>query len=404
MLSFLGFDISCLTSKPPGVDLNKSSIWLKLSRVALKVYYYCHVLLIALGGFVSTAYVTFATNSLISKTMVFAFTVFFGCILFMIIWMHKHSTKISRSLSKIIRRFDQKDINYLRSHDKYGVIGRLLLMGIPALVSIILFFTLNHSMDSHSFDAFYVHYSQLFFEFFAFTCAFFYLIWTGHFYWMVATIAKIYASHCKRVIEEIRNRRRTRVLKTVKDGKVYELTDDFELIQKTLGRYFAFVREINETLGAIPLTMFVALFLDIILAVSLVTLFENWSFGFAAVSLGCSVLNQLIGVFQVIHAPTVATGIVEEAIILADKLAATPLPEKATFNLLESRRSLTVFLQKQTSVPFSAQSTFVLEPSVVLSFFNAVVPFTVMFITTIAHINKDRSNSFLNTLTSNCTM
>src|SRR5436305_663975 len=88
-------------------------------------------LLIALSGFVSSAYITLITNSLISKTMMFAFTVFFGCIPFMMIWMDKHEAKISRSISKIIRRFEQKDIEYLRCHDKHGVMFRLLLMGVP---------------------------------------------------------------------------------------------------------------------------------------------------------------------------------------------------------------------------------------------------------------------------------
>lgn len=48
------------------------------------------------------------------------------------------------------------------------------------------------------------------------------------------------------------------------------------------------------------------------------------------------------------------------AIVLGDRLP-IPQSEKASFDFLESMRSLTVFLQQQTSVAFCAQSTLVLD-------------------------------------------
>ena len=59
----------------------------------------------------------------------------------------------------------------------------------------------TNSFEGVSFDTSYVDDSQLFFEFLAFTSTCFFLIWTGHFYCMVVTIAKVYLSLQKKSLK-----------------------------------------------------------------------------------------------------------------------------------------------------------------------------------------------------------
>ena len=400
MLSLLGFNIPFGLQKfrsalLPSQDSFKSSLTFKW----LKRCYHYFLVVVVFSEFLMTGYLTFTAKQLVIKILLITISFLFASISGMVIWldMRLKTRSLSRALSNIIYSLNEKEIEYIRCHDKTGVITRLLMMGLPILISGMMSFIIPDQGFSLIMEIFFSNELQKILSFMAFQVMAMFMTWTGHFYWTVETIAKTYAQHSNKVILEVWKRR-------FAFGNKSEVTpEDLQLVQQTLDKYYRFVREVNQSLGPIPLLHFAALFVDFVMSVSMVTLFNNINTTFALMILGGSVANQVIGIYQIVCVASKATNISDEAVFMADQLTTIPLPQDVSFSLLECRRSLTVFLQRQTSVVFSAQSTFNLEPSVVLSFVNAIVPFTVMFITTIAQMNGDTNyfSNILNTTTSN---
>ena len=398
MLSLVGFNTPCRSQKVrdellPSQDSFKWSFvfkWLK------RFYHYSLLTLVFFGSFL-TGYLTFTSKQLVVKILLIAMSFLFASISGMVIWldMRLKTRSLSKALSKVIYSLNEKDIQYIRYHDKTGVITRLLMIGLPILVSG-MYFKFTNKRLFRVIDVFFSNNFEQILAFAVVQVTVMFYTSTGHFYWTVVRIAKTYAQHSNKVIREVWKRR-------FACGNTSKVTpEDLQLVQQTLDKYYRFVREVNRSLGVIPLSHFATLFVDFVIVVSLVTLFSNISMAFGVIALASIVANQVIGIAQTVCMAVEVTNVIENAVFMADQLTTIPLPEDVSFSLLECRRSLTVFLQRQTSVVFSAQSTFNLEPAVVLSFINAVVPFTIMFITTIAQMNGD-THYFSNLLNSNNT-
>ena len=400
MLSLVGFNTPCQSQKIRDTLLpSQNSFKWSLTFKWLKRCYHYSLLLVALSGFFMVGYLAFTTKQLVVKIFLLAMSFMCASVSAMVIWVDigLKTRSLSKALSDVIYSLSEKDIQYIRCYDKTRVIIRLLIMGIPLLVSGIMQLTVPDQGFSRIMEIFFSSNFQVIVFFMGHQVVAMFLIWTEHFYWTVETIAKIYAQHANKVILKVWKRR------FASGNKAQVTAEDLQLVQQTLDKYYRLVREVNQSLGAIPLSGFITLFVIFVISVSMVTLFSNISLTYTLITLGGNIGNQVIGVFQIVYTASKTTNIIDEAVFMADQLTTIPLPQDVSFNLLECRRSLTVFLQRQTSVAFSAQSTFVLESSVVLSFVNAIVPFTVMFITTIAQMNGDEHyfSNLLNTTTSN---
>ena len=400
MLSLAGFNtyFKCQKVRNVLLPFEDSFKWSLTFKLLKKCYRYS-LLVVAISGFLMTGYRAFTAKQLVAKILLSAMSFMCASVSAMVIWldMRLKTKLLSRALSNIIYSLNEKEIEYIRCHDKTGVIIRLLIMGIPFLITGIIHCIFPDLGFSQIMQIFIPNNFQMIIFFMGQQVAAIFLTWTEHFYWTVERIAKTYAQHSNKVIREVWKRR-------FAFGNKSQVTpEDLQLVQQTLDKYYRLVRETNQSLGTIPLSGFVALFVIFVIAVSIVTFSSYISLTYILLVVGASVGNQVICILQIVYTGSEATNIIDEAVFMADQLTTIPLPQDVSFSLLECRRSLTVFLQRQTSVVFSAQSTFILEPSVVLSFVNAVVPFTVMFITTIAQMNGDTHyfSYLLNTTTSN---
>ena len=399
MLSLLGFNIPCRSQKvtDPLLPSQDSFKWSFVFKLLKRCYHYS-LLIVTFSGSFLTAYLTFTGKQLMVQILLFAMTFLFVSVSGMVISIdfRLKTTSLSKALSNVIYSLNEKEIEYIQCHDKLGVIIRLLMIGLSFLVTGIVQFTIAEQGFPQLIEIFFSNNFQVIVTFMAFQIIAMFIIWTGHFYWAVETIAKTYAQHSNKVIREVWKRR------FAFRNKSEVTPEDLQLVQQTLDKYYRLVREINQSLGAIPLSLFTALFVVFVMSVSMVTLFSSINMTLALIGFGASVGNHVIGIVQIVCTASKATNIIDETVFMADQLTTIPLPQDVSFSLLECRRSLTVFLQRQTSVVFYAHSTFVLEPAVVLSFINAVVPFTIMFITTIAQMNGDTHyfSHLLNTTTS----
>ena len=304
MLSLLGFNILFRSQKVrdtflPSQDSSKSFLIFKW----LKRCYHYSLLVLTFSGCFLTGYLTFTAKKLVVKILLFAMSFMFASISGMVIWldMRLKTRSLSKTLSNIIYSLNEKDIQYIRRHDKTGVIARLLMMGIPSLVTGILHFACPDQGFPQIVAVFYSNEHQKIIAFTAFQITAMFLTWTGHFYWTVERIAKIYAQHSNKVIREVWKRR-------FAFGNKSQVTpEDLQLVQQTLDKYYRFVREINRSLGAVPLSQFAALFVVFVMSVSMIMLFSNMTMTFAMLALGANVANQVIGIVQIVCTASKAT-------------------------------------------------------------------------------------------------
>ena len=395
ILSMFGFDFECSSTEFSKVSSKGS--WPRVIRLTKKVYHYLLLLLMFVGGIMMPFGRIFVQNDFNKRVMLMAMSFYFLSVCGLVIRLNGKIRVVVREISKIIGHLDENEISSLQRNDKKRFIIRHMTLSVLALAGFVYYFVSPETMNF--FGSVFLCNFHRDVHILAFAISYFIITWTGHFYWSVESVAKTYAEHSKMVILEILKKSTRFSFESHKQG-----TDHFQAIMTSLEIYFQFVRVINLSLGVIPLAMFICLFANTIITISFLTLFSELRL-FSLFILGAGVGNNLLQVLQVIQTATKTTGIIEEAVILSEKMATAPLPENAPFALIESRQSLRHYLETirlQSLVPFSALSTFTLQPSVILNFFNSVVPFTVMFITTIAQISRDNSHS-LNILTSNKT-
>lgn len=212
------------------------------------------------------------------------------------------------------------------------------------------------------------------------------LLYLSNTYLITVTTGRLYADHSRKKMISI-----VKSMENMNAPSVLSHEIPFSVIQRQIEKYFEFVRNVNENLSVIPFALFAVTFVNFISGIAYVSLNAEVKIGFTIISFMSAILNPIIVILQIMSETTEAKIIMENVIVSAMKLSCNPLSRMVSFEILEARRSLTVFLQQQSVVPFAALSLFSLGPSVYLSFCNAIVPFTVMIITTIAQIVRDRA-------------
>lgn len=388
ILRFLGFDVKHLNLSCEEPTNDKDSWWIRILVVLKKLKIYVTIVTIISGGIVLAVYSAFSASSLDAKLISLMALLFFTVSTTMIWLTHRNFLRITKAMVIATKQLNNESITKLRRIDKKGIISRTIWMYAPGLVAIPWYLT--NTIDTTKFFDLLKLKSMYVIILYgaAFALSFIYLVWVGNLYWIVLSLAHECAENCRDIIRSFLENRKKLVI-TGNEG----VKEDFQMAKITLKKYFKFVHEINSSIGVIPMSLFALLFMEVIIAVSFSLSFSGHStevvlYGILAVS------NQVFTVIQIIIVATKASNTIREAVIDAEELTAIPLASRSCPQVLETRRSLRIFLQSQTNVSFSAMSTFVLEPSVILSFFNTVVPFTVMFITTIIQI---RGNNMTNT-------
>jgi hypothetical protein len=374
VLKFLAFDVSSLEIKDTyflyGYYRCKESSKHKFWKRFKQVYRFIIMCFMTAGGLLSFAPAISNKRSDV-KFIAFGMGAYSVVIVVEVFWIQKNTFRMTRLISQVIDQLPEKEISLLRRCDFRGFWWRMLGCLIPMFISTVFMF----NDDSGYLDVLFMSIAEKVLSILSYALFFFYVIWTGHFYWTTLTVATAYAADCKNQIEKICKRTLTR------EEIPSERT--FDEIMKKLDKYFSFVKEINRLVGAIPLAMFTVLFFNILIGVSFVTMQDSSSFIIVYTPLLCTIGNQLYCICQAVCAACKATDLIENAKFIAYRFACKKLPNTSNAALMESRRSLTVLLQGPCAVRFTAQNVFDLTPSTILGFMNAVIPFTVMFITTI---------------------
>lgn len=297
--------------------------------------------------------------------------------------LKRNMSTIKNTLQQCFEIVDESYITRFQKHERSNFLARLICIVAPSIVSITYMQSGSEKIEIYA-SSFYRNQYEMMLHSYAFTVSYFMLMFLGQFFASVLTAAKELSNYCKMSVRNLDNQFSCRSITFC-----YPNEEGYTFIMASLQRYFTVVKKINETMGIIPLAMFTVLFMDFIFGMTFLILkMDQISIEFGFFCLICSILNQVWGVGQCVIQAHETTTNIEEAIEMADSIARKRVPETASFSLLESRRALSLFLQRQKVIRFQANSFFTLEPSVVLTFFNSVIPFTVMFMTAIAQISN----------------
>lgn len=376
-LSMLGFE-SEAEPDVPTLDTKKQSPLTTLKKLLSKVLVSVYTLVMLVSCLISP-YLAYLSKKVDMKLFLSIFTFWFGFTIAVIIMTVKNLPLAFSALSAVTVELPQKDRNHLRRNDIISMTLRLAIVACQGGGAMAYLF-FNPTQDRELFfnGAYNQSMMAMVIHFCGFSTSLLVITVLSHYFIAVITVGKLYAIHVRNIVSQIHDRH-------VHGMKTNTMKSCLLLnVKRSLEKYYSFVRHINDWLGYIPLAMFAFLFGNFVYSMTAISLNNNLSFGFIFVVFGSTIASQLHTIKQVICAATDATSIIGEAVNIASSLTTEPCAENTPFDIIERRRSLTVFLEQQSIVPFTAQSTFTLEPSVLLSFANAVVPFTVMIITTIS--------------------
>ena len=364
--------------------LDTKSKFSRIGNAAKKAYRYFIVLTLVCGT-VYSGYLAVIISKLNVKVIEILCVVFFGSSLGMMITSCQRLSQAISFLYPVVSGLPQKDIKSLRLKDAGNVLFSMLLVCVS--VSGMGYYMFSRSTEAQFFlrEVFGGRFEGLLLQTSSVAFSYGFLMASGHFYWIALSIASIYASNTKSTILLITARESPQI----KSKTIPLSSTQIYRVKHVLEKYFYLVHNVNTFLGCIPFSMFALLFTNILFCVSLLSFNNNLSIGFIFVFLGSALFSQIQSIMLVVREASKAKKTIKEALALANTLSTEPVTMVTSFDILEARRSLTVYLQQQDFPNFTACNIFDIEPSVVLTFLNSVIPFTVMMITAIAgEVNK----------------
>ena len=285
------------------------------------------------GGIVLLSYSVFSATSLDAKLMSLIILLFLTVDTTMVWLTHRNFLRITKAMVIAVKQLNNESMTRLRRIDRMGIITRIIWAYVPGLVALPWY--LRNTVDLM--ELFYLLNIMSMYAIVPFCAAsllsMIFLIWAGNFYWLVLSLAYESAKNCKAVI---RNLSQNRMELVNRNGNHEGVTEDFQIAKITLKKYFSFVHEINNSIGMIPMSLFILLFMDFIIALSFSLSLYHDSSGFVLFSIvGVSISNKVFNVIQIIILATKATNTIRAAVIEAEEFIAIPLPSRSCPQVLE---------------------------------------------------------------------
>lgn len=347
-------------------------------RLFMKIY----VRLYFLWGSLYTCYLFHRMQRV--DNFVFGFLIFFCYSSAVIVFqtMSLNTGVVMKQLEKRLKKLTERYSDDLRRKDRSLVICHYLITAMPFLVLTIYVFANMNNIDWRFAD-FYSSKTETLLHLTGFGTSIFSNIFVSLIYQIIIESCNVYGQEIRDKIRVIVKQR-----SSLHFNCKHALNSlDYDTILTSLQDFHKLINVINDRLGLIPLSLFALLFIEVVLGICFIVLSKSEGMSFIFIGLGSAILLHTIAVVVITRTASRTAKTMREAVGFARRLSLVKLPHKTGFEAFESRRCLTVFLdQEPVVVSFTCMSMFTLEPSVILSFFNALVPFTVMFITTVYQI------------------
>ena len=277
-------------------------------------------------------------------------------------------TQLRMSFGRLPGRVQQR----IRKREKWSLLAQVLYWTTPIVVPQVLLH--DNVTDQESYILF-INRSFIEITFFLlfYTFGLFVTIWTVFLYVVSLDAAGLCAEFTRTKVERIVQRKEITV---------------FAQIQLELEESSRLIKKINEALGVIPVNCFMQVFLEILLGISLSLVKDETNGIHSLKTLGPVLLSHVIATVIVVVKASTTISVITETSIFVRQITVMKLPKDCEFSVLEERRALTEYLNHLNSDALTAGPFFKLEPSVLLSFLNITVAFTVMFTTSLRDILK----------------
>lgn len=180
------------------------------------------------------------------------------------------------------------------------------------------------------------------------------------------------------------------------------LFPDYGMMRKYLQNYNNLMRVVNHELGILPMALLAMEFVMFAHAISFMVSNRDklvMSPYFAMLTFGCMNFLYLWCFFHVVSLNCECRKKISVAWAIAEECAADPFAVVLSHESERMRKSLKFFLLTEKIVHLKAADSIVIEKSLVLSFFNQLIPFTVMLFTSIRELDRTVSHNKSN----NCT-
>ena len=375
-LKFYGFNIGQdlenkvideSTNKSQTVHQTRGKKWIVVRKILRRFYHTSLLLMSFVGGVLLTAYLALKAKNLDLKILIWILTLYHGSFPLMYILSEKYLPEISKTILTVMSRLDEEDITRIKKMDKKGVIRRIVMLVGPFIVCST--YLLTVPLDGFVMDIYTGNTYLLACHAIGTSITFIMGMQYFQYYIMVIHVGKVYADVCKKRIT----------------GQ-----EHFKLIQESLEDFCVFVQKINECLGIIPLTMFASLFAHFTVGVTLASLhFGEVKLDLLFITFGCCITNHVAIIVEAVRTASKTSAIMKETFQSAALLVRTSLPRNSSQEVKEARKCLSLFLQQTPSVSFTASGDYNLNLTSLLTFSHSLIPFTVMFITTISDAVRD---------------
>ena len=347
-------------------------------KIVVRNVIICLLHSVFLGGTMYSFILVFRVNRMEDYVLMGSMIFYFGIKTYCYHDICVKSKSLYLQLRKSFGKVHGDTAERIRRREKIAVIGQLILMAAPEIALV----TYVSHQDDHLEIPFFSRYASLLELHFISACymlAFLALTWICFLYIVTVDLAGICA-------EDVKN-------KILKASKINGIPLFMQILEGLRGNR-KLVHIINESLGMIPMISFALLFMYVVALTTFIILKGMNHTSFFLVFLTTLTLsNRTLATFIIVARASHTYKVMEDSIVIARQVSLRHLPQDSPFFVWEARRSLTEFLCLEEPAAFTAASMFKLDKSLVLTFINAVVPFTVMFITTIYQVMSPEASA-----------
>lgn len=300
-------------------------------------------------------------------------------------WLCRNRSRISSMMNDALDSIPGNMRDKIRSMDGKHFILQILMAVVP--ISLTLYFAIfDTDQVVLTFRGVYSSDAELGIQLTIYAMTHFMFYIPVHFYVMVIVTCIVRGESLAGELDDVKS--------SVYRGVFLKSGHVFRKVQSRLQSFHFFTQEINSTLGVIPFCLFAYMFVLSVFGISFAFLKETIGVGFMYTILVVVFFNLTLMMFLVLYYCSKARNTFNTVTRLVRVIASQSLSDQTPFPVLESRRSLSMYLEQEChEVTFTAMSLFNLEPNVFLHFFNALVPFTVMFITTVMQLQTNNKDS-----------
>lgn len=335
------------------------SVLIMVSLLSLQLYgivFYDKVLI------VNAVHVTIFSATLLSYVLTFAKT-----------------RRLFKILEFAFQRMDKNTLSKIREFDNRHVTIKFCYFAIVVMGLITYFKTIGADLEASVLSMGFKKEFPSYCTKLVFVC----VIWTG---WITMFLVQFYISILF-VTVQIAEQVKFKFLQWTMTGE-----PDYNMMRRSLEWYNKLLKIVNEEAGMIPFGILAMEFMMFACGISFVVTGSELGVlpMLALLTTGMLNVSFIRTFYQLIHLAHKSRRNIRRAWKIAEESVADPfsMQHDGSSHAMKTRKSLKFFLITESVVPAKAVDNIVIDHSLILNFFNQLIPFTVMMFTTLKEFER----------------